>query len=128
MKAEDRVLIKNLAHTAELVNTINGGMTEPLVEIEKFDTEWVISIRVPGISPDAMKIEIKDFELFLFNMILEPNSSDVELPYMLAAVQLNGAVDVEGIIAEYDDGELLIHLPLDEEAGGYERDVEIFRK
>ncbi|MFY0605516.1 MAG: Hsp20/alpha crystallin family protein [Cyclobacteriaceae bacterium] len=128
MKAEDRVLIKNLAHTAELVNTINGGMTEPIVNIEKLETEWLLSIRVPGINPDSLKIEIKDFELFLFNMILESNTSDHELPHMLAAVQLNGGVDVDGIMAEYEDGELLIRLPLDENTSGYERDVEIFRK
>ena len=39
MRAEDRILIKNLAQTAEIVNTINGGMSQANMILEKGEDE-----------------------------------------------------------------------------------------
>lgn len=128
MKAEDRILIKNLAYTAEIINTINGGMAEPAIKIRKEETEWLVRVKVPGVSVDNMKIEVKDHQMFLFHLIAEGNASDVEIPYLMAALTLSRKVDFDGIVAEYHHGELFIHLPLDEEANGYEREIDILKK
>jgi HSP20 family molecular chaperone IbpA len=128
MRVEDRMLIKNLAHTAEIVNTINGGMTEPVINIDKKETEWIVKVRVPGVSAEHLKIEVRDYEMFLFHIISEETTADIELPYLLSAIKLTSQVDFDGIMAEYQAGELSIHLPLDETASGYERDIEIFKK
>ncbi|MEQ9305754.1 MAG: Hsp20/alpha crystallin family protein [Marinoscillum sp.] len=128
MKVEDRILIKNLAHTADIVNTINGGMTQANMEIEKHEKEWLVEIRLPGVSAERMKIEVKNNQMFLFHLIDDTNASDIELPYMVTALELDKRVDFNGIMAEYQEGRLFIHLPLDEEASGYERDIEIFKR
>ena len=128
MRVEDRILIKNLAQTAEIVNTINGGMTQANMLVEKGTEEWTVMVRVPGVSPERMKIEVRDGQLFIFHVLPDENAAHVELPFLLAALSLDKRVDFDGIMAEYEDKELYIHLPLDEEASGYEREIEIFKR
>ncbi|MEQ8470223.1 MAG: Hsp20/alpha crystallin family protein [Marinoscillum sp.] len=128
MKVEDRILIKNLAHTADIVNTINGGMTQANMEIEKSESEWLVEIKLPGVSAERMKIEVRNSQMFLFHLIADTNASEIELPYMVTALALDKRVDFDGIMAEYENGRLFIHLPLDEEASGYEREIEIFKR
>ncbi|MFT6882731.1 MAG: HSP20 family molecular chaperone IbpA [Marinoscillum sp.] len=128
MKAADRVLIKNLAHTAEIINTINGGMSEPYIGIDKSPEQWTVNVKVPGMNPDRLRIEVRNLELSLFHMISEGNSSDIELPYLLASIQLTSSVDIDNILAEYERGQLSIHLPLDESTDGFEREVEIIKR
>ncbi|MEP0367893.1 MAG: Hsp20/alpha crystallin family protein [Cyclobacteriaceae bacterium] len=127
MKVEDKLLIKNLANTAELVNTINGGMAEPHIILEKSDDYWLLVMKVPGVSIDNIKIEVKDGVLFVFQN-LENKDAEIELPYMLEMLNLTTRIDIDAIYAEYDDGEILIHLPFDELASGFERDIEIIKR
>jgi HSP20 family molecular chaperone IbpA len=127
MKEEDKVLIKNLATTAEIVNTINGGMASPVISVFKGKIEWTINARVPGVSPENLKLEIKDNELFIFQ-ILENGFDGMEIPYMLTMIHLSNRVELDAITAEYENGELFILLPLDEMSDGFFREIEIIRK
>lgn len=127
MKVADRMLIKNLANTAEVVNTINGGMAAPAISLYKGEQEWTISARVPGVSIESLKLEVKDNQLFIFQMI--HNGQDgLELPYLLTVVNLSRRVELDAITAEYEEGELFIVLPLDELSDGFYREIEIIPK
>ena len=128
MNVEDRILIKTLAHTADIVNTINGGMSQPNIDINKGEDEWTVRLRIPGVSAEKVKVEVKDNQLFIFHMMTENNHAKIQLPYLLTMVSLNSRVDLDGIVAEYENSELCIHLPMDGSASGYEREIEIFRR
>ncbi|MFT5641532.1 MAG: HSP20 family molecular chaperone IbpA [Cyclobacteriaceae bacterium] len=127
MKAKDRVLIKNLAATAEVVNTINGGMASPVISVFKGKLEWTINARVPGVSPENLKLEIKDNELYIFQMI-KNGFGEMELPYMLTMINLSNRIELDAITAEYENGELFIVLPLDEMSDGFFREIEIVKR
>jgi len=127
MKAKDKVLIKNLAATAEVVNTINGGMAAPQISVYKGKIEWTINAKVPGVSPENLKLEVKDNELFIFQMI-QNGFSKMEIPYMLIMINLSNRVEYDAITAEYEDGELFIVLPIDELSDGFFREIEIVKK
>jgi HSP20 family molecular chaperone IbpA len=127
MKAKDHVLIKNLAATAEVVNTINGGMASPVISVFKGKLEWTINARVPGVSPENLKLEIKDNELYIFQMI-KNGFGKMELPYMLTMINLSNRIELDAITAEYENGELFIVLPLDEMSDGFFREIEIVKR
>lgn len=127
MKVKDKLLIKNLANTAELVNTINGGMVEPQVWLEKSEESWLLRMKVPGVSIESIKIEVKDGILFVFQNLENPDS-DLELPYLVEMLNLTSRIDLDQIYAEYNEGEIFIHLPFDELASGFEREIEIVRR
>lgn len=127
MKLQDRLLIKNLAHTAELINAINGGMAQPKVQLEKSSQAWMLRMKVPGVSIENITIEVKDGFLFVFQN-LSNDHSDMELPYMIEMLNLTSKIDMDSIYAEYVSGEILIHLPFDEMASGFEREIEIIKR
>ena len=127
MTVEDKLVIKNLAQTAQVINTINGGMSQPIVSVSKGPEEWTIKARVPGVDADHMKIEVKDNYLYLFHLI-EDEQADMELPLMLAAISISNRVQYDLITAAYENAELEISLPLDQENKGYEREIDIFKK
>lgn len=124
----DSTLIKNLAHTAEIINTINGGMAEPVLKINRHGREWMVNLRIPGVEVENIKLEIKDRSLLVFHMISEGNDSQIQLPYLVTALTIGNKIDLDGIIAEYENGQIIIHLPMNEQATGYEREIEIFKK
>lgn len=128
MKMEERMLIKNLATTAEIINTINGGMAQPIIGLQKLEKEWNINVRIPSVNPDNLKIEIKDHELFLFQVFQEQVLGSIELPFLIAMIKVSNRVDLDNILAEYGEGNLSIHLPLDEKNNGYHREVDIIKR
>lgn len=127
MKVEDKLLIRNLATTAQLINGINGGMAQPHVRLEKTDSRWIERMKVPGVSIDRIKIEVKEGFLFVFQN-LHVEESNIELPYMIEMLNLSSQIDQEQIYAEYKNGEIIIHMPFDELASGFERNIEIIRR
>jgi len=124
----DSILIKNLAHTAEIINTINGGMAEPVLKINKQGREWMVTLRIPGVNIENIKIEVKDNQLLVFHLINESNNSNIQLPHLVTALTISNKIDLDGIVAQYENGQIFIHLPLNEQATGYEREIEIFKK
>ncbi|MFT6866402.1 MAG: hypothetical protein ACJA08_001233 [Cyclobacteriaceae bacterium] len=127
MNIEDKLLIKNLASTAELINTINGGMAQPYVVLEKSEASWLLRMRIPSVNVDNIKIEVKEGILLVFHN-LETSQSDIELPYLIEMLNLTGQIDLDSIYAEYDDEEIFVHLPFDEMASGFEREIEIVKR
>ncbi len=126
MRVEDKMLIKNLANTAELINTINGGMAQPQVILEKSEESWLLRMKVPSVNIDNIKIEVKEGILFVFQN-LEHANSDIELPYLIEMLNLPGQIALDSIYAEFDQNEILVHLPFDELANGFEREIEIIK-
>lgn len=124
---ENRSLVKNLAHTAELINTLNGGMSQPSIRVQRESEEWVVRVRIPGVSMEQLKLEVKNSHLYLFQMLKSQNLG-ISLPYLIAVMPLIDQIDFEKISAEYHEGELLIVLPLSEQEDGFHREIEIVKK
>lgn len=128
MTVEDKLLIANLAQTADIINTINGGMSQASLEVAKNEDEWTVRIKVPGVSAERMKIEVKDSRMFIFQILPDTNAAEIELPYLLTAFSISTRVDYDRIVAEYENGEVFIHMPLDEMGDNQEREIVIIRK
>lgn len=126
MRVKDELLIKNLAHTAELINTLNGGMSQPVIRLKKDEDEWILRVRIPGVSIESLKIEVKEQHLFLFQMLKNDNLQ-IQMPYLISAMPLTEKIDKELISAEYRNGEVLIILPFDELKDGFHREIEIVK-
>lgn len=128
MTIEDKILIKNLAQTADIVNTINGGMSQASMMLEKSEHEWTVKVKVPGVDADDMRIEVKDDQMYIFQILGDNNASKLKLPYLLTTFKISSRINYDEILAEYENGEIYIHLPIDEMGDNYEREIEIFKK
>jgi HSP20 family molecular chaperone IbpA len=105
-------LIKTLAESADLINTINGGMS--LAHVEKFTMtdHYLVTVKVPGVDGHSLKLELhKDLLLVFQLMHLE---DDIEIPYLITSVQLDENIDKRAVHVDFQGKNLNIVLPFEE--------------
>ncbi len=127
MKA-DKNLVRNLARTADILNTINGGMSQTTIKINALENEWLIKVRIPGVDLDNLRLEVLDNHLYIHQMMEIDNDSTEKAPYVVAMIPLVKQINVDAISAIFEDGWTLIKLPFDEMVNGYERQIKITRR
>ena len=62
-------LIAKLAKGADLVNTINGGMSQASMEVRLQDHEWIINLKVPGVDANNLKLEVSGGHICIYQMM-----------------------------------------------------------
>lgn len=106
-------LVKTLAESADLINTINGGMS--LAHVEKFTLKdhYLVTINVPGVDSHNLKLELHNDMLFIFQVMhLE---EDIDIPYLITSVELEESVDRRAVHADFQGKNLNIVLPFESE-------------
>ena len=95
----DRDLLKILAESTDLVNTINGGMSVAHVSKLKYTDHYLFTVKVPGVDKLSLKVEMHDDHLFVFQLMhLEDG---IDIPYMVASIEMKSNVDKQAVRANY---------------------------
>jgi HSP20 family molecular chaperone IbpA len=124
----------------DFINTVNGGMSEPAIQLERGSDGLEVIVKVPGIEVEDLQLEVvrgkrNATNLKLYHLL--PVFSQEALPaeeqwrtvrFINTFVMPEG-VNVENISARYDDAfrHLVLHLPYGDEQGEYRRKVDIDR-
>ncbi|MBV6641611.1 MAG: Hsp20/alpha crystallin family protein [Cyclobacteriaceae bacterium] len=127
MKVE-RNLVRNLARTADILNTINGGMSQTTIKIHSLENEWLIKVKTPGVELENLRLEVLDSHLYIHQMMEIDQNSPEKAPYVIAMIPLIKQINVEEISATFEDGWTLIRLPFDEMVNGLDRQIKIVRR
>lgn len=110
----------------DVVNTLNGGMSEPVVKLKQFSSYREITIRIPGVDIVNIKIEINNNELMIYYfMVLLSQEKEMKLPKVLYNKSLPYFVDANHITASRKEDSLVVRLPFNELANGNHRDISI---
>jgi len=124
----------------DFINTVNGGMSEPAIQLERGSDGFEVVVKVPGIEVEDLQLEVvkgkkNSTNLKLFHLLpifsQESLSQDEQwktIRFINTFVIPHG-VDIENISARYDDTlrHLVLHLPFGNEQGEYRRKVDISR-
>jgi len=114
----------NLITSVDVMNTLNGGRTEPVVKLTQFTNSREVRVKVPGIDPEKIEVEITENRVVIFYMIsVKSAGKEVAIPYSVYNKQQPYFVDVSKIVAQIEDGELVVTLPYNQLANGYHRRV-----
>ncbi len=120
---------KDLLLTADVMNTLNGGMSKSTVNLMRQVDQYLLVARIPGVDPSNMQVEMKDNQLFIFHHIsfenAEINENIHSIPYNIGFVNIPFDVNVHKIRAKYKENALQVELPFNELAGGYHRRINI---
>lgn len=124
----------------DFINTVNGGMSEPTIQLERGSDGLEVVVKVPGIEVDDLQLEVvkgkkNTTNLKLYHLL--PIFSQESLPeeeqwrsvrFINTFVIPNG-VNTENITARYDESSrhLVLHLPYGDEQDEYRRKVDINR-
>ena len=52
MKLNNFHIAREILLTADLMNTMNGGMSKPDIRMERLEKNYRLKIKVPGMSPE----------------------------------------------------------------------------
>ena len=114
----------NLITSVDVMNTLNGGRPEPVVKLSQFTNSREVRVKVPGIDPKNIEVEINENRLVIFYTInVESAGNQMAIPYSVYNKQQPYFIDVSKIVAQIEEDELVVTLPYNQLANGYHRRV-----
>jgi HSP20 family molecular chaperone IbpA len=117
---------KHLLTTVDLLNTLNGGVSEPYVSFREDDAGRELRVRVPGVRKEMLQVEINANKLSIFYVIpMESSGKQMFLPKEVTKQTIPYFIAIPGIKATYEENELVVKLPFNELSNGYNRKVPI---
>ena len=129
MRFNDFHISKEILRKVDIMNTLNGGISKPRVLMLRQDKRYLVKVRMPGVDPEKMRVEVQNDRLFLFHDISIQNADLLAekkpVPFNIGYVLIPFDVDIQKINALYEDHELQITLPFNKLAGGYRKNIDI---
>lgn len=108
------------------MNTLGGGTTEPYMRTLDFPSFRQISIRIPGIPVDNIKIEINNNQLIIYYMTsLELQGKMLQFPKSIYNKSIPYFVDADNISASEEGAALIVRLPFNKLSNGRHREIRI---
>lgn len=121
MMKQDNYL--DLLTSIDVLNTLNGGVSEPQLCLAHYEDYREIRLRVPGISLDDVRVELHDNSLSIFYLINIVSSDRlIPLPRFVYNNNIPYYIDADKINARLEEEELIVNLPYNRLANGYHRD------
>ena len=117
---------KHLLTTVDLLNTLNGGISEPHLSFRENPGGRELRVRVPGVSKEMLQVQIDDNQLtVLYHIPMMTSEKKVYVPKEVFQQTLPYFIEITGINATYEENELVVKLPYNELSNGYKRTVPI---
>ncbi len=124
----------------DFINTVNGGMSEPSIKLDKGSDGFEVVVKIPGIEVEDLQLEVvkgkrnsNNLKLFhllpIFSQENLPDEEQWKTIRFINTFVIPDGVDIDNISARYDDGrrQLVLFLPFGDEQGDYHRKVDIER-
>jgi hypothetical protein len=113
-----------LLTSVDVMNTLNGGRTEPAVHITKHDQFREMRVKVPGVDPETIQLEVNDNTVSVYyvrNFV--SFDKEVLLPHTVYNQPQPYFIDVTNINAHVEGSELVIQLPFNRLEQGYHKNI-----
>jgi HSP20 family molecular chaperone IbpA len=115
-----------LIRSIDVANTLQGGISEPLLKLTQYREYFQIDLKVPGIEEHKMHVKINNNQLIVFfERSIVSNGEVVSVPYIVYNRPIPYFIDAKKIRAQFNEGTLSVRLPFNELANGFHRDVPI---
>jgi len=112
----------DLATSIDVLNTLQGGMTEPQVVVQQDGEGRTIRVQVPGIDKELIQVDINNNVLSVhYTIPLQSNDAWVRIPLMIYHKNLPYYIDIRKIHTLAEGKEVVIRLPFNKMAKGYHR-------
>src|SRR5688500_9788231 len=110
--------------SVDVLNTLHGGISEPQLLLKQHEHAREMRVRVPGIDPETIQVEVNNNTLFVY-YTLNVNSAgkDIRLPYTIYNRPLPYFIEISNINSTIEDKELVITLPFNSLANGYHKKI-----
>ncbi len=115
-----------MLQSIDIANTLQGGVSEPIVKLSQHKDYRQIELKVPGMLEESMHVKISNNQLMVyFERTIETQGTVISVPFIVYNKPIPYFIDAENIRAQYNKGVLTVKLPFNELANGYHRDIPI---
>ncbi len=127
MRFENNGLEETLL-SIDVNNTVNGGIVQTSVDIEEFKHEYIITIKIPSIKAENLKLRVyKKLLLVLHQMDYEVSLGGriAPLTQILTKIPLSSNAEKQSIDAFHRKNRLIVYVPKGENNRDDKRSFEI---
>lgn len=131
MKMNKKIEIpRNILADIDFNNTLNGGRTEPNIEVNQTENAFEVFVKVAGLSADHLQMDVQDNRLWLYALqpVLKKAEEDEAqnfVPQTIGQIMLPNFVDLENISAKYYNHQWKIVMPIDEHRKGFKKRIDV---
>ena len=116
----------DLITSIDVLNTVNGGVSEPQMNMNHFEDSREIRLKVPGIKQEDVHVEVHNNNLSIYYFINMVSSDKlVQLPRFVYNRSVPYFIDINKINARIENDELIVKLPFNKLANGYHKEIKI---
>jgi HSP20 family molecular chaperone IbpA len=119
----------DLVTSIDVLNTVNGGVSEPKLNLNHYEEFREIRLRVPGIRKEDLHVEVHNNSLSIYyylNMVSAEKL--IQLPKFVYSKNVPYFIDISKINARLENEELVVKLPFNRLANGYHKEIKINQK
>ena len=122
-------LFKELAAQANAMNVANGGLAQPMFQVETTETGIMIKVMVPSLGEEAYHVQVNQDNLIIYTVYhgSEQAIASNSQPTLVQQYPLPVKVDKARIDAHYENKALTVHLPFLSDEDQKPRDIDIRR-
>jgi HSP20 family protein len=121
MKAIENVF-QGTGGQIDLLNTLYGGSTQTIMNVEREDERLVITLSAPGVKANSFNVLIEGNKLVLYTLLVstsiqqeEGSSQRLAVPMFLRVLDIPSFVDADHIEAVHEHGKVVVMLPFKDE-------------
>ncbi|HKZ37875.1 MAG TPA: Hsp20/alpha crystallin family protein [Chryseolinea sp.] len=113
-----------LLTSVDVLNTLHGGVSEPRVVQNQREQSREMRIKVPGVGPEFIQVEVNNNNLFIYYVMnLTSSGKIVRLPYSIYHHDIPYFIDISKINSQVEEDELIVNLPFNSLANGYHKRI-----
>ncbi len=115
-----------IIQSIDIANTLQGGLSEPIVKLSQHQEYRQIELKVPGVTEERMHVKIDNNQLVVyFERKIESRGAVIFVPYIVYNKLIPYFIEAKNIRAQFSEGVLIVQLPYNELANGYHLDIPI---
>jgi HSP20 family molecular chaperone IbpA len=116
----------DLITSIDVLNTVNGGVSEPQINLIHYEDYREICLKIPGIKLDEIHVEVHNNTLSIFyfiNMVCTDRL--IQLPRFVYNRNVPYYIDISKIKARLENEALIVNLPFNRLANGYHKEIKV---
>jgi hypothetical protein len=122
----DNKKFQDLLTSVDVLNTLHGGISEPVLSLRQQSGGREVRVRVPGIDKETLQVEVHNNMLSVFYLIpIDTAGKVINMPLVVYNKAIPYFIDISAIKAVFEEDELVVQLPYNKLSSGYNKKIQI---
>jgi hypothetical protein len=116
------VIAREILANIDFNNTLNGGRSEPKIEVSQTDNSYEVLVRVAGLEADHLRMDIDENRLWLYALqpVLKTAEQEIAENYVPQTI---GQLMLPNF--RYHNHQWKIVMPFDDNRKGFKKQIEV---